>query len=66
MASLIFSGVRIITLVNDILLRSSLLIKQKQQGRLEVDGRYIAVNVAASARSARITDIFGEMHVFHF
>jgi len=24
-----------------------------------VDGRYVAVNVAASARSARITDIFG-------
>jgi len=24
-----------------------------------VDGRYVAVNVAVSARSARITDIFG-------
>ena len=59
MASLIFFGVRKVTLVNDILLRSSLLIKQKQQGRLEVDGRYVAVNVAASARSAMITDIFG-------
>jgi hypothetical protein len=26
---------------------------------LEVDGRYVAVNVAASAKSAIITDIFG-------
>src|SRR2546426_11075346 len=59
MASLIFSGVRIITLVNAILLRSLLSIRQKQQGRLEVDGRYVAVNVAASARSVKITDIFG-------
>ena len=59
MASLIFSGVRIITLVNAILLRSLLSIRQKQQGRLEVDGRYVAVNVAASAKSASMTDIFG-------
>jgi hypothetical protein len=36
-----------------------LLIKQKPQGHLEVDGRYVAVNVAASAISARMTDIFG-------
>jgi hypothetical protein len=35
-----------------------LLIKQKQQGRFEVDGRYVIVNVAASAKSVRITDIF--------
>src|SRR5271166_4448380 len=59
MASLIVFGVRIITLVNAILLRSSLSIRQKQQGCLEVDGRYVAVNVAASAKSARMTDIFG-------
>src|SRR2546429_1264066 len=52
-------GVRIITLVNAILLRFLLSIRQKQQGRLEVDGRYVAVNVAASAKLARMTDIFG-------
>jgi hypothetical protein len=38
------------------LLRSLLLIKQKQQGRFEVDGRYVIVNVAASAKSVRIID----------
>ena len=66
MASLIFSGVRIITLVNAILLRSSLSIRQKQQGRLEVDGRYVAVNVAASAKSASMTDIFGVNNCISF
>jgi hypothetical protein len=59
MASFIVFGVRITTLVNAILLRSSLSVRQKQQGRLEVDGIYVAVNVAASAKSARMTDIFG-------
>src|SRR5271170_2540126 len=66
MASLIVFGVRIITLVNAILLRSSLSIRQKQQGCLEVDGRYVAVNVAASAKSARMTDIFGVNEVISF
>src|SRR5437868_9036069 len=66
MASLIFSGVRIITLVNAILLRSSLSIRQKQQGRLEVDSRYVAVNVAASAKSASMTDIFGVNNCISF
>src|SRR5271167_1785314 len=66
MASLIVFGVRIITLVNAILLRSSLSIRQKQQGCLEVDGRYVAVNVAASAKSARMTDIFGVNEVTLF
>src|SRR5439155_24708857 len=46
MASFIIFGVRKITssLDNNILLRSSLFIKQLQQGHFEVDGRYIAVN----------------------
>ena len=44
---------------NTILLRSSLSIRQKQQGRFEIDGRYVAVNVTASAKSASMTDIFG-------
>lgn len=66
MASFIVFGVCIITLVNAILLKSLLLIKQKQQGRLEVDGRYIAVNVTASAKSARMTDIFGVNNCISF
>ena len=44
--------------VNVMLLKSSLLIKQKWQDHLEVDGRYVAVNVATSAISARMTNIF--------
>src|SRR5256885_10164106 len=54
MASLIFSGVRIITLVNAILLRSSLSIRQKQQGRLEVDGRYVADRKSTRLNSSHL------------
>ena len=61
MASFIIFGVRkiISSLDNNILLRSSLFIKQLQQGHFEVNGRYVAVNASASTISARITDSFG-------